>query len=366
MSSLHPKKICCKKLGTDTTSTYVSDNGSQVAIADQLGTSTPIVNMVHNDHLGSTNIVSNLSGSIVQTLDYYPYGDVRVDTQVNSSDSAKKYIGQFYDEENSMSYLNARYLKNTRGQFLSQDPVFLEIGGPLKGKELGVFLANPQSLNSYSYAENNLIIKKDPEGRCAGPLIVVCLGVIGANLGIWTNYAGGVLEKQAQGSANPYQFNMSYAELGTSGTLGAFELAALPEKRAISGLYAFGSSLAEDRVAGNQSNYGKAFVSAGTSVIAGTFFKNLVGNVPASLVTRSQIGSQVFQNASVLVANNAAGTNNSIPFQTAQSAAKAAGIGNTGGGTFVGTYNFGPGVGTFNFGTGSWVGNAQSTPATIK
>jgi RHS repeat-associated protein len=333
--------------------------------ASGVASGTAQTRYIHPDHLDSTNVVTNASGTVVQTLDYYPYGGTRISSNVGGTDSARKFIDRFADQSN-LDYLTARYYEGSRGQFLSQDPVFLEIGGPLRGEKLQTVIANPQTLNSYSYAENNPIIKKDPDGRCAGALLIVCLAIIGADVGVWTNYGGDVLGKLEQRTPHPYEFTMSYAEIGTSGTLGAFELAALPEKRAISGLYAFGSSLAEDRAAGNAPNYGKASVSAGTSIIAGSFFKNLVGNVPASLVTRAQIANQVFSNASVLVANNAAGTNNSIPFQTAQSAAKAAGIGNTGSGAFVGTYNFGPGVGTFNFGTGLWVGAAQSTPSTIK
>ena len=49
---------------------------------------------------------------------------------------------------------NARYYEGQRGQFLSEDPTFW-------GKQS---LQNPQSLNSYSYAEGNPIVKKDPTG----------------------------------------------------------------------------------------------------------------------------------------------------------------------------------------------------------
>jgi hypothetical protein len=45
-----------------------------------------------------------------------------------------------------------------QGEFLSEDPVFL---GPPTSQNL----TNPQSLNSYSYAEDNPITKKDPTGK---------------------------------------------------------------------------------------------------------------------------------------------------------------------------------------------------------
>jgi RHS repeat-associated protein len=56
--------------------------------------------------------------------------------------------------------LNARYYEAARGQFLSQDQVFL--GDPKKQN-----LSDPQTLNSYSYASDNPITKKDPLGLAA-------------------------------------------------------------------------------------------------------------------------------------------------------------------------------------------------------
>jgi RHS repeat-associated protein len=58
--------------------------------------------------------------------------------------------------------LNARYYESTRGQFISQDPVFWEIGLSQDGKNA---LSNPQALNSYGYASDNPITNKDPSGR---------------------------------------------------------------------------------------------------------------------------------------------------------------------------------------------------------
>jgi RHS repeat-associated protein len=79
-----------------------------------------------------------------------------------------------------LSYLNARYYDSGRGQFLSEDPVFL---GEPKQQDL----ANPQNLDSYSYAVDNPIVKKDPSGRIAVMDDVISFGVGGTiNLGIYT------------------------------------------------------------------------------------------------------------------------------------------------------------------------------------
>jgi RHS repeat-associated protein len=76
---------------------------------------------------GSTNVVTNASGTVVQTLDYYPYGATRISTSVGGADSARKYIGQFADASN-LDYLNARYDASDRGQFTSEDPASLVLG----------------------------------------------------------------------------------------------------------------------------------------------------------------------------------------------------------------------------------------------
>ena len=55
----------------------------------------------------------------------------------------------------------------SRGQFISQDPVFWEIGITKDGKNA---LLNPQTLHSYAYANDNPITGKDPKGRCGEPI----------------------------------------------------------------------------------------------------------------------------------------------------------------------------------------------------
>jgi RHS repeat-associated protein len=56
------------------------------------------------------------------------------------------------------AFLNARYYNSAQGQFLSEEPVFL-------GDPKSQVLTDPQSLNSYSYANDNPIVKSDPSGK---------------------------------------------------------------------------------------------------------------------------------------------------------------------------------------------------------
>jgi RHS repeat-associated protein len=140
---------------------YIFNSDTLLATIDQQfrngsATGTAQTLYVHPDHLGSTNVVTNASGTaVVQTLDYYPYGGTRISSGQNAE--KRQFIGQFTDSS-ALSYLNARYYESSRGQFLSEDPTFWSTKQNL---------ANPQSLNSYAYADDNPINKKDPDGLAA-------------------------------------------------------------------------------------------------------------------------------------------------------------------------------------------------------
>jgi RHS repeat-associated protein len=96
-------------------------------------------------------------GNMAQWLDYAPYGSVVASENTGTTTAARQYIGQFSDAS-GLSYLNARYYNGTQGQFTSEDPVFL--GNPSQ-----LNLQDPQSLNAYSYSEDNTIVKDDPLGK---------------------------------------------------------------------------------------------------------------------------------------------------------------------------------------------------------
>src|SRR5262249_40033799 len=79
-----------------------------------------------DDFLGGSNDETNASGTLTETIQYYPYGCIRIDNTFGSyPGQQRKYIGQQYDSGTALSYLNARYYNGSQGQFLSEDPVFL-------------------------------------------------------------------------------------------------------------------------------------------------------------------------------------------------------------------------------------------------
>jgi uncharacterized protein RhaS with RHS repeats len=94
-----------------TTTSYMFNGDTLLATVDQqtasgVATGTAKTRYVHPDHLGSTNVVTDENGNVVQTLDYYPYGSTRISVGTSTNEK-RKFIGQFADDS-TLSYLNAR------------------------------------------------------------------------------------------------------------------------------------------------------------------------------------------------------------------------------------------------------------------
>jgi hypothetical protein len=60
-------------------------------------TRTTATRYIHPDHLGSTNVVTDESGNVADTLEYYPYGETRVSQPSYPTNEARQYIAQFKD-----------------------------------------------------------------------------------------------------------------------------------------------------------------------------------------------------------------------------------------------------------------------------
>ncbi len=120
------------------------------------------IHYIHTDHLTGSNVTTDSNADLEETLDYYPFGKIRIDNTVTGFKEKHKYTGHIYDTQTDLNYMGARYQDGKRGQFLSQDPVFLRVGSSKKDL---IVLVDPQKLNSYSYAINNPIRYTDPTGE---------------------------------------------------------------------------------------------------------------------------------------------------------------------------------------------------------
>ncbi|MBI2449539.1 hypothetical protein HYV49_04555 [Candidatus Pacearchaeota archaeon] len=115
----------------------------------------------HPDHLGSTTLVTNISGGITEYVHYLPYGDL-----LSSSNSRYQFTGKEKDKEVGLYYYGARYYDPYFRHFIQPDTIISDI-------------YNPQALNRYSYALNNPYKYNDPSGNIA----TLVTGAIGAAIG---------------------------------------------------------------------------------------------------------------------------------------------------------------------------------------
>ena len=186
-TTVYPNKLYNTD-GTTETKHIFDHEGTVIATAETAASSTQVY-YNHPDHLTGSNVVSNEDGALEQTLDYYPFGGIRVNDRNSVFDEQRKFTGQEYDDDTNLHYYVQRYYNQDVGRFVSQDSAFLAIGGfkldeiiarveedenknlrKLSESEkdrqtLQGFLSNPQHLNAYSYTVNNPLKYTDPNGE---------------------------------------------------------------------------------------------------------------------------------------------------------------------------------------------------------
>ena len=127
---------------------YVFFDGKRIARRDYQNN----VNYYFTDHLGTTRIVANSSGTVLNDSDFYPFGGERVIT--SSSGNNYKFTGKERDSESGLDDFGARFYSSAMGRFTSADPVVIT---PER-------FYDPQQLNEYAYVRNNPTRLVDPTG----------------------------------------------------------------------------------------------------------------------------------------------------------------------------------------------------------
>lgn len=156
---------------------YYHANGQPIAMREisSQGASNTLT-FLHQDHLGSTTLTTNSSGSVVSRQAYYPYGELRWGTGTLATTIG--YTGQRRDTGlGSLMFYNARYYSPLLSRFVSADSIaqgsnVLTINS-LDNESAKVFLSkekqtvplSPQVLNRFSYTYNNPVRYTDPSGH---------------------------------------------------------------------------------------------------------------------------------------------------------------------------------------------------------
>lgn len=130
--------------GPDQNTTYYFANDELLAKKNPDGTKF----FYHNDHLGSTSIITSQSGAFIEETKYDPWGEVKS----GGTKSKFLYTGQEKDLETNLNYYNARYYDSHIRRFTQPDDIIQNV-------------YDPQSLNRYSYVNNNPVKYTDPSGH---------------------------------------------------------------------------------------------------------------------------------------------------------------------------------------------------------
>ncbi len=114
------------------------------------------------DHLKSSNILTDARGNVLEETAFYPFGAIRYQHRSGAGLAALVpgkylYAQQELDRESGLTNFGARHMAAPLGRFVQVDPLLREAPED--------FLDDPQLLNPYAYSRNNPLLYSDPSGN---------------------------------------------------------------------------------------------------------------------------------------------------------------------------------------------------------
>lgn len=150
------------------------------------------INYYHPDHLGSTTLITDEEGDVVEETFYLPYGEI-----AEGGNDRYLFTGKEKDNETKLYYYGSRYYNSFFRHFIQPDNVISDI-------------YNPQQLNRYSYTLNNPYTYKDPTGESP----ILAIGAASAGVG----FIGSVLYQAYQANWDYSQVSLSQAGITAAST----------------------------------------------------------------------------------------------------------------------------------------------------
>jgi RHS repeat-associated protein len=140
---------------------------------------------LHQDHLGSTRLMTSITGAIYDWMDFLPFGE----QLAGDTGTRHKFTGQDRDSESAptlqpldgLDSFGARYYTSLNGRFMTPDPAGAS----------ATCLLNPQTQNRYAYVTNNPVNRTDPTGLCGDGDNSDCGPTIGISIPFGPGGGGG-------------------------------------------------------------------------------------------------------------------------------------------------------------------------------
>jgi len=137
--------------------TYVKHEGQLVAQKNPDGSKI----FIHADHLGSSTVVTDSSGDVLENTTYSPYGQV----VTGGTSTRYGYEGKEHDSVVGDTDFHFRKYKSEWGLFTQPDTLIQNV-------------YDPQSLNRYMFERGNPYRYTDPDGHALPALGAIAIGLV--------------------------------------------------------------------------------------------------------------------------------------------------------------------------------------------
>jgi RHS repeat-associated protein len=131
------------------TKTYYSAGSTLVAMRVYSSPAVSTLYFMYTDHLGSASLTTDITGTVIARQLYDAWGNVRYVS--GAMPTSIGYAGQYADST-GLTYMGARFYSSVNARFISADTIVPSV-------------ENPQTLNRFSYANNNPLKYIDPTGH---------------------------------------------------------------------------------------------------------------------------------------------------------------------------------------------------------
>jgi RHS repeat-associated protein len=110
----------------------------------------------HLDHLGSSAILADRDGNVLEENTFFAYGTPRTERSTDGKRDPYRFGQKERDPDTGLNYFEARYQSPVYARFISVDPKL--------SMDPAAHLGGPQGLNFYAYCLNNPYAFVDPNG----------------------------------------------------------------------------------------------------------------------------------------------------------------------------------------------------------